>query len=150
MNIITVLVFLYRSPVLLRQAMLASSCSQLEAIGNSTSQQQSSITEMQGQPCSPSRQGAAPVSSAPLISPPSAACEAIAGQGNGPQLLGQLLYLRRRAGKSEKDGEALRHDSDGLLRLVRSHSEPGFGSSTDTGQQETDKSPSMSALMHLS
>ncbi|XP_074540456.1 protein ENTREP3 [Halichoeres trimaculatus] len=122
----------YRSPVLRRQAMLASSCSQLEAIGNSTSQQRSSITETRGQSCSPSRQGVAPVSSAPPISPSSAACEAIAGQGNGPQLLGQLLYLRRWAGKSEKDGEAVKQESERLLRLVRSHSEPGFGSSTDT------------------
>ncbi|XP_041648760.1 protein FAM189B [Cheilinus undulatus] len=122
----------YRSPVLRRQAMLASSCSQLEAIGNSTSQQRSSVAETRGPASSPSHQGAAPVSSAPPISPSSAACEHIIGQGNGPQLLGQLLYLRRRAGKSEKDGEGLRRDSEGLLRLVRSHSEPGFGSSTDT------------------
>ncbi|XP_034552915.1 protein FAM189B isoform X2 [Notolabrus celidotus] len=122
----------YRSPVLRRQAMLASSCSQLEAIGNSTSQQRSSITEIRGQSSSPSRQGAAQLFSAPPISPSSAACEQIAGQGNGPHLMGQLLYFRRRAGKSEKDGEGVKQDSDGLLRLVRSHSEPGFGSSTDT------------------
>uniref|UniRef100_A0A3Q3GYA6 Family with sequence similarity 189 member B n=1 Tax=Labrus bergylta TaxID=56723 RepID=A0A3Q3GYA6_9LABR len=119
------------SPVLHRQAMLASSCSQLEAIGNSTSQQHSSVTDTRDQSSFPSRQGAAPTSSAPPISP-SAALEQIAGQGNRPQFLGQLLNLRRRAGKSEKDGEGLRRDSEGLLRLVRSHSEPGFGSSTDT------------------
>ncbi|KAM6995053.1 ras-related protein Rab-13 isoform 1-T1 [Tautogolabrus adspersus] len=122
----------YRSPVLRRQAMLASSCSQLEAIGNSTSTQHSSVTETRGHSSLSSRQGAAPISSAPPISPSSATLEQIAGQGNRPQLLGQLLNLQRRAGKSEKDGEGLRRDSEGLLRLVRSHSEPGFGSSTDT------------------
>uniref|UniRef100_UPI0037E99D0C protein ENTREP3 n=1 Tax=Semicossyphus pulcher TaxID=241346 RepID=UPI0037E99D0C len=115
----------YRSPVLRRQAMLASSCSQLEAIGNSTSQQRSSTTDIRGN-------GAAPISAAPPMSPSSAACEQVGGQGIGPQILGQLLYLRRRAGKSEKEGEGVRRDSEGLLRLVRSHSEPGFGSSTDT------------------
>uniref|UniRef100_A0A672YPN0 Si:dkey-7f3.9 n=1 Tax=Sphaeramia orbicularis TaxID=375764 RepID=A0A672YPN0_9TELE len=41
------------------------------------------------------------------------------------------------AGKTEKDGEGLRRrDSEGFLRLVRSHSEPGIGSSTDTGKSD--------------
>ncbi|XP_023258181.1 protein FAM189B [Seriola lalandi dorsalis] len=122
----------YRSPVLRRQAMLASSCSQLEAIGSSTSQQRSSIPEIRVRPSTPSRQGAAPTSSAAPASSSSAASEQGGGQGSGTPLPHQPLYLRRRAGKSEKDGEGVRGDSEGLLRLVRSHSEPGLGSSTDT------------------
>ncbi|XP_041799163.1 protein FAM189B [Chelmon rostratus] len=122
----------YRSPVLRRQAILASSCSQLEAIGVSASQQRSSIPEFRVHPSTPSHQGAAPTSYVPPTSSPSAAREQTGGQGTGPALLVQPLYLRRRAGRSEKDGEGVRRDSDGLLRLVRSHSEPGLGSSTDT------------------
>ncbi|XP_069551996.1 protein ENTREP3 isoform X1 [Brachyistius frenatus] len=118
----------YRSPVLRRQATLASSCSQLEAIGSSTCPQQSFIPEIQLHPSTPSGQGAVPASSAPPTSSSPAASE----QGNGPHLLRQPLYLRRRAGKNEKDGENVRRDSEGFLRLVRSHSEPGLGSSTDT------------------
>ncbi|XP_030249871.1 protein FAM189B isoform X2 [Sparus aurata] len=128
------LLFLHcRSPVLRRQAMLASSCSQLEAIEVSTSQQRSSIPEFRICPSTPSRQGATPASSAPPTLSTPAAREQSGGQGNGPPFLGQLpLYLQRRAGKVEKDGEGVRRDSEGLLRLVRSHSEPGLGSSTDT------------------
>ncbi|XP_071767335.1 protein ENTREP3 [Centroberyx gerrardi] len=122
----------YRSPVLRRQAMLASSCSQLEVIGGAASQQRSSIPEIRVRPSTPSRQGSAPVSSAPPSSSILAASEQ-GGQGNGLSLPRQPLYLRRRVGKNEKDGESVRRDSDGLLRLVRSHSEPGLGSSTDTG-----------------
>uniref|UniRef100_A0A8C2WJE0 Family with sequence similarity 189 member B n=1 Tax=Cyclopterus lumpus TaxID=8103 RepID=A0A8C2WJE0_CYCLU len=79
---------------------------------------------------------ATPFSSAPPISFPSAASEQSGGQGNVSPLLGQPLYLRRRAGESEKDGESVRRDREGLLRLVRSHSEPGIGTSTDTGQSD--------------
>lgn len=122
-----------RSPVLRRQAMLASSCSQLEAIGGSTTQQQSYIPEIRVRPSTPLRQGAGPDSSAPPTSSSSAASEQAGGQGSGLPLQRQPLYLRRRAGKSEKDGESVRRNSEGLLRLVRSNSEPGLGSSTDTG-----------------
>ncbi|TKS82106.1 Protein FAM189B [Collichthys lucidus] len=66
------------------------------------------------------------------VPPTSAAGEQCGGQVNGQLTAGQPLYLRRRAGKGEKDGEGVRRDSEGLLRLVRSHSEPGLGSSTDT------------------
>lgn len=114
--------------------MLASSCSQLEAIGGSASQQRSSIPELRIHPSTPLRQGAAPTSSVP---PTSAAGEQCGGQVNGQLIAGQPLYLRRRAGKGEKDGEGVRRDSEGLLRLVRSHSEPGLGSSTDTGKSDT-------------
>ncbi|KAF7663022.1 hypothetical protein LDENG_00220400 [Lucifuga dentata] len=121
----------YRSPVLRRQAMLAHSCSQLETIGGSTSQQRSSIPEIRIRPSTPASQGPASASSAPPASSSSAA-NVQGGQGNGIPLTRQPLYLRRRAGKSEKDGESVKRDSVGLLHLVRSHSEPGFGSSTDT------------------
>ncbi|XP_067457524.1 protein ENTREP3 [Thunnus thynnus] len=144
----------YRSPVLRRQAMLASSCSQLEAIGGSTSQQRSSIPEIRIRPSTPSRQGAGLDSSAPPTSSSSAASEQAGGQGNGPALPRQPLYLRRRAGKSEKDGENVRRDSEGFLRLVRSHSEPGLGSSTDTidfgsggSKASTDTGPSSEAYL---
>ncbi|XP_034467547.1 protein FAM189B isoform X1 [Hippoglossus hippoglossus] len=118
----------YRSPVLRRQAMLARSCSQLEAIGGSASQQQSSIPEIRLR----LPQGAAATSSLPLTSSSSAASEQGGGQGQEQLLPRQPLYLRRRAGKSEKDGESVRRDSERLPHLVRSHSEPGLGSSTDT------------------
>lgn len=142
------LLFLHcRSPVLRRQAMLASSCSQLEAIEVSTSQQRSSIPEFRICPSTPSRQGATPASSAPPTLSTPAAREQSGGQGNGPPFLGQLpLYLRRRAGKVEKDGEGVRRDSEGLLRLVRSHSEPGLGSSTDTGESDTRMRTSLTFL----
>lgn len=122
----------YRSPVLRRQALLTSSCSQLEAIGGLASQQRPFIPEIRVRPSTPSCQGAGPVSSAPVTSSSSADSKQ-GGQGHGPPLPRQPLYLRRRAGKTEKDGEGLRRrDSEGFLRLVRSHSEPGIGSSTDT------------------
>ncbi|XP_033957639.1 protein ENTREP3 [Pseudochaenichthys georgianus] len=118
----------YRSPLLRRQAVIARSCSQLEAIGKASSPQRSSIPEFRGRPSTPLSQGATPTSSAPPISS-SATCEQSAG--DGPPLTGPL-YLRRKAGKNEKSGERVRRDSEGLLRLVRSHSEPGLSSSTDT------------------
>lgn len=133
--------------MLRRQAILASSCSQLEAIGVSASQQRSSIPEFRVHPSTPSHQGAAPTSYVPPTSSPSAAREQSGGQGTGPALLVQPLYLRRRAGRSEKDGEGVRRDSDGLLRLVRSHSEPGLGSSTDTGTSDTNMSTSLALLV---
>lgn len=114
----------YRSPVLRRQTILASSCSQLEAVGSCTSQHQSSIPEIRVRPSTPSVQGAIPASSAPLISSSSATSEQ-----PHPH---QPLYLHRRAGKNERDGENVQKDGEGFLRLVRSHSEPGLGSSTET------------------
>lgn len=76
--------------------------------------------------------------SAPPASPSSAAGEQSGGHGNGPALPGQPLFLRRKTGRSEKDGEDARRDREGLLCLVRSHSEPGLGSSTDTGKSDTE------------
>nr|XP_029508300.1 protein FAM189B-like [Oncorhynchus nerka] len=107
----------YRSPVLRRQAMLASSCSQLELLGCS------SILEKRVGLCTPLRRGS--TSAAPPTSSSSAVNQQ-GGQGNGVPLPLQPLYLRRQGGRSE------RGDSDGLLPLVRSHSEPGLSSSADT------------------
>ncbi|KAM9309071.1 protein ENTREP3 isoform 1-T1 [Pholidichthys leucotaenia] len=118
----------YRSPVLRRQAMLASSCSQLEAIGRYTSQQQSSIPEIRVRPSTPTGQGVVPARAAPFTSFSSAA----SGLGNGPPLQRQPLYLRRRSGKTERDVESTRTNQESFLGLVRSHSEPGLSSSTDT------------------
>ncbi|XP_042161067.1 protein FAM189B-like [Oncorhynchus tshawytscha] len=117
----------YRSPVLRRQAMLASSCSQLELLGGATSRQRSSILEKRVRPCTPLRRGSAsaPASAAPPTSSSSAVNQQ-GGHGNGVPLPLQPLYLRRQGGRSE------RGDSDGLLPLVRSHSEPGLSSSADT------------------
>lgn len=120
----------FRSPVLHRQAMLTSSCSQLEAIGRSPNQEGSSIPEIQVDPSTPLNQGAILASSNPPFS-----CSSAAGEhGNGPSLLHQPSYLRRRAERSIKDGGNVRRQSEGFLRLLRSHSEPGLGSSTDTGE----------------
>lgn len=122
-----------RSPVLHHQAMLARSCSHLEAIGGPTSQQRSSIPEIRVRTSTPLHQGAVPVSSVP---PTSSSAASEQGGGIGSTLPHQPLYLRRRAGKSEKDGVSVRRDSEGFLRLVRSHSEPGLGSSSDTGDSD--------------
>lgn len=91
-------------------------------IGAAASRQHSSIPEIRVRPSTPSRQGPASASSA------SSAANEQGGQGNGLPLPRQPLYLRRRIGKSEKDGEGANRETDGLLRLVRSHSEPGLGS----------------------
>nr|XP_020462946.1 protein FAM189B [Monopterus albus] len=137
----------YRSPVLRRQAMLASSsCSQLEAIVASNSQQRSSIPEIRVRPSTPS--------AVPPTSFSSAARDQGGGQGNGLPLPQQPLSLCRRGGMSEKNGESVRRDSEGFLRLVRSHSEPGIGSSTDTvdfgsrsSKASTDTGPSSEACL---
>lgn len=115
-----------------RQAMLASSCSQLEMVGGATSQQCSSIPEIRVRLCTPSRQGFVSASAAPPVSSSSVANEQ-GSQGNGLPLPSQPLYLRRRGGKGLKD-ENLRRDGDGLPPLLRSHSEPGLSSSNDTGR----------------
>uniref|UniRef100_A0A3B5MX55 Family with sequence similarity 189 member B n=1 Tax=Xiphophorus couchianus TaxID=32473 RepID=A0A3B5MX55_9TELE len=120
------------SPVLHRQAVLASSCSQLETIGNSPNQQQCFIPEIQVNLTDPSNQEAAPASSIPPPSSSSAACE----HGNGLLPPHGALYLRRRAERSDKHGGTVRRQSEGFLRLGRSHSEPGLGSSTDTPSSE--------------
>ncbi|KAM9722849.1 protein ENTREP3 isoform 1-T1 [Menidia menidia] len=118
----------FRSPVLRRQAVLASSCSQLEAIGSPDNQQQSSSPEIRARPSTPSNQGALPLSSAL----PALSFLPVSEPGNGAALPHQPLYLRRRAGRGEKDGGNLKRHSESFLRLVRSHSEPGLSSSTDT------------------
>lgn len=114
----------HRSPVLHRQAMLASSCSHLEAIVVAAPQQPSCTPEFQICPPTPSHQGALPPSSAP----PTLSSSAVGEQENRTR-----LWMQQRAPPSEKEGEASVRDSKGCLQLVRSHSEPGFGSSTDTG-----------------
>lgn len=123
-----------RSPVLRRQAMLASSCSQLEAIAVSDAQQQSCIPEFRVHPSTPLHQGALSTSTAPPALSSAAGRAQSGGQGNKPLFQGQPLFLRRRAGKIEKAGQGVRRDSEGPLRLHRSHSEPGLCSSTDTGE----------------
>lgn len=120
----------FRSPVLRRQVMLTSSCSQLEAIGSSLDPQGSSIPEIRVDPSTPINRGAVPASS----SPPSLCFPAVGEHGNVTSLPHQSLYLRRRADRSLKDRGSMRRQSEGFLRLTRSHSEPGLGSSTDTGE----------------
>uniref|UniRef100_A0A3P8UMK5 Family with sequence similarity 189 member B n=1 Tax=Cynoglossus semilaevis TaxID=244447 RepID=A0A3P8UMK5_CYNSE len=111
----------YRSPVLRRQAMLASSCSQLETIRGSGCHQQYCIPEIRVCPA----QGGAATSAAPSATVASA------------QSKGQVLTaLRKRAGRGEKDGEVVGRNTEGLPRFMRSHSEPGLSSSTDTPSSE--------------
>lgn len=114
-----------------RQAMLASSCSHLEAIVVVAPQQPSCTPEFQIWPPTPSHQGALPPSSAPptLSSP-------VVGEQGGEQENRTRLRMQQRAPRSEKEGEGSVRDS---LHLVRSHSEPGFGSSTDTGMPSMTK-----------
>ncbi|KAM4579894.1 ras-related protein Rab-13 isoform 1-T1 [Odontesthes bonariensis] len=140
----------YRSPVLRRQAMLASSCSQLEAIGSPDNQQRSSSPEIRVRPSTPLSQGAVP----PSFAPPASSFLAASEPSNGPPLPHQPLYLRRRAGRSEKDGDNMTRRSEGFLRFVRSHSEPGLSSSTDTvdfgsggSKASTDTGPSSEACL---
>ncbi|XP_062321962.1 protein ENTREP3 [Osmerus eperlanus] len=117
----------YRSPVLRRQAMLASSCSQLEVIGGALS-----IPEIRVCPSTPSRREPASLSSTNPSS--SSAVNHPGARGGRVPLHMQPLSLRQREGRrGEKDGGGERRGSDGLLPLIRSHSEPGLSSSTDTG-----------------
>lgn len=118
----------YRSPVLHRQALLTSSCSQLEAMGASITQLKSPVPEIQVLPSTPSSQG------------PGQTCALTAAPLNNKQNHSQgitppqpPLYLRCRAGKGEGNpGSQKRRENEGFLGLVRSHSEPGLGSSIDT------------------
>uniref|UniRef100_A0A665VV14 Si:dkey-7f3.9 n=1 Tax=Echeneis naucrates TaxID=173247 RepID=A0A665VV14_ECHNA len=95
------------------------------------------LRQIQVRPSTPSCQGVAPTSPVTPISSFSAANGQGSGQDSGQPQAHQPLYLRRRAGNREKDREILKGDSEGLLRLVRSHSEPGLSSSTDTGDSHT-------------
>ncbi|XP_067304863.1 protein ENTREP3 isoform X2 [Pseudorasbora parva] len=111
----------YRSPLLRRQALLASSCSQLEFLAGS---QHSFIPEIRVRLCTSSRRD----SSSAFSNPPTTALSGPA-QDHTEQAPGPLLLkpcLREQIGRDRKD-------SDGFLPLVRSHSEPGLSSSTDTG-----------------
>ncbi|MEQ2306003.1 hypothetical protein AMECASPLE_003643 [Ameca splendens] len=140
----------YRSPVLHHQVVLASSCSQLEAIGSSPNQQQRLIPEIQVNLTNPPNQEAALASS---VSPPSSS-SAASEHGNGLLPPHGALYLRRRAERSDKHAGTVRRQREGFLRLVRSHSEPGLGSSTDTvdfgsggSKASTDTAPSSEACL---
>ncbi|XP_038140348.1 protein FAM189B [Cyprinodon tularosa] len=140
----------YRSPVLHRQAMFASSCSQLEAIGNSPNQQEQLNPEIQVNLTDPSDQDHVP---ATYVMPPSTS-SANSEHENRLRPPHGLLYLRRKAERSEKNGGTVRRQREGFLRLVRSHSEPGLGSSTDTvdfgsggSKVSTDAAPSSEACL---
>jgi len=118
-----------------RQALLASSCSQLEALAATSSKQRSSIPEIRVGPATQLSQGSTSVSSA-LPSKSSLA----PGERPVPGALAlprQPLFLRRRGGKGEHATAASPgRDSDGLLSpLVRSHSDPGLSSSNSTGEK---------------
>lgn len=129
-----------RSPVLHQRAMLASSCCQLEAIGVSAPQQRSCTPEFPACLSTPSRQRVVPPSYAPPTASSTAASEQSGEQGSRPP-----LYCGRRAVKSEVDGEGVRKDSKGI-QLMRSHSEPGLASSTDTGVSRTKISLILTAI----
>ncbi|XP_052002687.1 protein ENTREP3-like isoform X1 [Xyrauchen texanus] len=111
----------YRSPVLRRQALLASSCSQLELLAGS---QRCSIPEIRVRHCTPSRQGSSSsVTNPPTTTPSGGAQEQPVH--TAPELLPRPC-IREQTGRDRKD-------SDGFLPLVKSHSEPGLSSSADTG-----------------
>ncbi|XP_067265449.1 protein ENTREP3 isoform X2 [Chanodichthys erythropterus] len=111
----------YRSPLLKRQALLASSCSQLEFLAGS---QHSFIPEIRVRPCPPSRRDSSSAFSNPPTTAVSGPAQDRTDHTSGPLLLRPCL--REQIGRDRKD-------SDGFLPLVRSHSEPGLSSSTDTG-----------------
>ncbi|XP_030639457.1 protein FAM189B [Chanos chanos] len=114
----------YRSPVLRRQALLASSCSQLEMI-RGTGSQRCSIPEIRIRLCEPYRRGSASDSTAPPTEASLAPTQDCYGQA-APALTAQ-------SGVNQRGGRD-RSDSNSLFPLVRSHSEPGLSSSTDTGE----------------
>ncbi|XP_026140858.1 protein FAM189B isoform X2 [Carassius auratus] len=111
----------YRSPVLRRQALLASSCSQLEFLAGS---QHSSIPEIRVRPCTPSRRDSSSAFSNPSTTAPTGPAQ------ERPDHAVPVLFPR--PGFREQIGRD-RKDSDSFLPLMRSHSEPGLSSSTDTG-----------------
>ncbi|XP_076827468.1 protein ENTREP3 [Brachyhypopomus gauderio] len=104
----------YRSPLMRRQALLSSSCSQLEMLGSSASQG-SSGAEIPVCPCTPSWRDSA----SDATSPNTQALLPAPVIHSGP-------CVHQRGGRD-------RRESDGLLPLIRAHSEPGLSSSTDTG-----------------
>ncbi|XP_072536530.1 protein ENTREP3 isoform X2 [Salminus brasiliensis] len=112
----------YRSPVMRRQALMASSCSQLEMVTGAASQR-SSVPEVRVCPCTPCRQGSSSDATSPRTSASSAAPQD--QQSNAAPVFHSGTCVHQRGGRD-------RRDSDSLLPLVRSHSEPGL-SSTDTG-----------------
>ncbi|XP_053350786.1 protein ENTREP3 [Clarias gariepinus] len=103
----------FRSPVMRRQALLAYSCSQLEMLGGAASTR-CSVPEILVCPCTSSRRGSSSDSTNPRAWPSS-----------GVTL--PVPCAHRRCGR---DGR----DSEGLPPLLRSHSDPGLSSSTDTGE----------------
>ncbi|XP_051575937.1 protein ENTREP3-like isoform X2 [Myxocyprinus asiaticus] len=111
----------YRSPLLRHQARLASSCSQLELLAGS---QHCSIPEIRVLPCTPYRQG----TSSAFTNPSTTALPG--GAQDWPDNTAPVL-LPRPCIREHTDRDL--KDSDGFLPLVRSHSEPGLSSSTDTG-----------------
>ncbi|XP_056457739.1 protein ENTREP3 [Gadus chalcogrammus] len=149
----------YRSPLLRRQAILASSCSQLEVLSAASSKQHSSIPEIRLGPSSQLSQGSASVSSA--LPNKSSIAPGESQVPGGLALPLQHLFLRRRGGKGKQDAAAGRERlSDGLLSpLVRSHSDPGLSSSNSTvdfigsegskegSQMSTDIGPSSEAFL---
>ncbi|KAL7886676.1 hypothetical protein AOLI_G00043970 [Acnodon oligacanthus] len=113
----------YRSPVMRRQVLLVSSCSQLEMLGSAASQR-SSVPEIRVCPCTLSRRGSSADTTSPRASASSNASQD--QQGNAAPVLHSGPCVHQRMARE-------RRDSDTLPPLVRSHSEPGLSSSTDTG-----------------
>ncbi|XP_007231210.3 protein FAM189B isoform X3 [Astyanax mexicanus] len=112
----------YRSPVMRRQALLASSCSQLEMVTGAASQR-CSVPEVRVCPCPPCRKGSSSEATSPRNSASSAAPQD--QQSSTAPVFHSGTCFHQRVGRD-------RRDSDSVLLLARSHSEPGL-SSTDTG-----------------
>ncbi|XP_076135465.1 protein ENTREP3 [Alosa pseudoharengus] len=119
----------YRSPLLRRQALLACSCSQLEQLSDATRGSHcSSIPEIRLQPSTPSRHDSS-LHHGPAAARPAAPAQTDASDHHGNPALAMIPLPRlwHTSGRG-------RRDSDSPLQLVRSHSEPGLSSSTDTGE----------------
>ncbi|TTB12809.1 Ras-related protein Rab-13 [Bagarius yarrelli] len=113
----------FRSPVMRRQAMHAYSCSQLEMLAVAASSR-SSVPEILVCPCISSRRGSSSDTTNPQALPSSGVTRD--HQYSIAPSLHPVTCAHWRFGRDSRDSEALFH-------LVRSHSEPGLSSSTDTG-----------------
>ncbi|XP_058256724.1 protein ENTREP3 isoform X2 [Hemibagrus wyckioides] len=113
----------FRSPVMRHQALLAYSCSHLEMLGG-TASPRSSVPEILVCPCTSSRRGSSSDATNPRALPSLGVTRD--HQCNLAPGLHPVPCVHRRCGRDSRDSEA-------LLPLVRSHSEPGLSSSTDTG-----------------
>ncbi|KAI5620532.1 protein FAM189B isoform X1 [Silurus asotus] len=113
----------FRSPVMRRQALLAYSCSQLEMLGGAAFTR-SSVPEILVCPCSSSRRDSSSDATNPRAMPSSGVTrDHLCGVSPG---LHPVPCVHWRCGRDFRE-------SENPLPFMRSHSDPGLSSSTDTG-----------------